>query len=161
MWLISLPGFESVIFRIQGRSGNAWCNMLGGYHSPLLLLSRPIEFNIILPSMIRSSKWTLPFIFSDKNLYAFLSSHVCYMPHDLIIQMIFGNEYFTNYETLHYVIFSNILSHLVSNILVSIMASNTLSLYKKSYLCNRPRGPMELWDVEAPTFSRQSAHRWR
>jgi hypothetical protein len=26
---------------------------------------------------------------------------------------------------------------------------------------NRPWGPIRLWDVESPTFSRQSAHRWR
>jgi hypothetical protein len=26
--------------------------------------------------------------------------------------------------------------------------------------CNRPWGPIELWDVKAPTFSRQSTHRW-
>jgi hypothetical protein len=34
-------------------------------------------------------------------------------------------------------------------------------LKKKSYPCNRPWRPIELWDVEAPTFSRHSAHRWR
>jgi hypothetical protein len=33
--------------------------------------------------------------------------------------------------------------------------------YMESYLCNRPWRPIGLWDVEAPTFSRQSAHRWR
>jgi hypothetical protein len=27
--------------------------------------------------------------------------------------------------------------------------------------CNRPWRPIAVWDVEAPTFSRQSAHRWR
>jgi hypothetical protein len=31
----------------------------------------------------------------------------------------------------------------------------------KSYPCNRPWRPIGLWDVEAPTHSRQSAHRWR
>jgi hypothetical protein len=31
----------------------------------------------------------------------------------------------------------------------------------KSYPCNRPWRPMGPWDVEAPTFCRQSAHRWR
>jgi hypothetical protein len=30
-----------------------------------------------------------------------------------------------------------------------------------SYPCNRPWRPIGLWDVEAPTFFRQSAHRWR
>jgi hypothetical protein len=32
---------------------------------------------------------------------------------------------------------------------------------KKSCPCNRLWRPIELWDVETPTFSRQSAHRWR
>jgi hypothetical protein len=31
----------------------------------------------------------------------------------------------------------------------------------KSYPCNKPWRPIGLWDVEASTFSRQSAHRWR
>jgi hypothetical protein len=31
----------------------------------------------------------------------------------------------------------------------------------KSYPCNRPWRPIELWDVEVFTFSRQSAHKWR
>jgi hypothetical protein len=31
----------------------------------------------------------------------------------------------------------------------------------KSYPCNMPWRPIGMWDVEAPTFSRQSAHRWR
>jgi hypothetical protein len=40
------------------------------------------------------------------------------------------------------------------------------SVYKcfpwcKSYPCDRPWRPIGLWDVEDPTFSRQSAHRWR
>jgi hypothetical protein len=30
-----------------------------------------------------------------------------------------------------------------------------------SYLCNRPWRQIELWEVEAPLFSRQSADRWR
>jgi hypothetical protein len=29
------------------------------------------------------------------------------------------------------------------------------------YPCNRPWRPIWLWDVEAPIFSRQSAHRWQ
>jgi hypothetical protein len=32
---------------------------------------------------------------------------------------------------------------------------------KYSYPCNRPWWPIGLWHVEAPTLSRQSAHRWR
>jgi hypothetical protein len=34
-------------------------------------------------------------------------------------------------------------------------------MLKARYPCNRPWRPISLWDVEAPTFSRQSAHRWR
>jgi hypothetical protein len=34
-------------------------------------------------------------------------------------------------------------------------------VYGKSYLCIRPWRPMEPWNVEAPTFSRQSAHNGR
>jgi hypothetical protein len=30
-----------------------------------------------------------------------------------------------------------------------------------NYPCNRPWRPIGLWDVEAPTFSKQSALRWR
>jgi hypothetical protein len=30
-----------------------------------------------------------------------------------------------------------------------------------SYPCNRPWRPIGLWDVEAPTYYRQSVHRWR
>jgi hypothetical protein len=32
---------------------------------------------------------------------------------------------------------------------------------RESYPCNRLWRPKGLWDVEAPTFSRQSVHRWR
>jgi hypothetical protein len=32
---------------------------------------------------------------------------------------------------------------------------------KESYPSNRPWRPIWLWDVEGPTLSRQSAHRWR
>jgi hypothetical protein len=32
---------------------------------------------------------------------------------------------------------------------------------KKNYPCTRPWRPIGLWDIEAPIFSRQSAHRWR
>jgi hypothetical protein len=35
------------------------------------------------------------------------------------------------------------------------------TMKKKIYACNRPWRPIGLWDVEAPTFSTQSAHRWR
>jgi hypothetical protein len=39
-------------------------------------------------------------------------------------------------------------------------ASNRNDYEVKSYPRNRPWRPIELWDVEDPTLSRQSAHRW-
>jgi hypothetical protein len=39
--------------------------------------------------------------------------------------------------------------------------SSTKLKKKQSYPCNRPWRPIGLWDVEAPTSSRQSAHTWR
>jgi hypothetical protein len=35
-----------------------------------------------------------------------------------------------------------------------------LTTCRKSYPCNRPWRPIELWVVEVPTFSRKSANRW-
>jgi hypothetical protein len=35
------------------------------------------------------------------------------------------------------------------------------SLDRLRYLCNSPWRPIELWDVDASTFSTQSANRWR
>jgi hypothetical protein len=43
--------------------------------------------------------------------------------------------------------------------LVTVLAE--LPWGSKSYPFNRPRRPTGLRDVKAPTFSRQSAHRWR
>jgi hypothetical protein len=39
--------------------------------------------------------------------------------------------------------------------------ANITNSFTKSYPCNRPWRPIGLWDIEDPTFSRQSAHRWR
>jgi hypothetical protein len=36
-----------------------------------------------------------------------------------------------------------------------------ICIHPKSYPCNRPWRLIGLWDVEVPTVSRQSAHRWR
>jgi hypothetical protein len=42
-------------------------------------------------------------------------------------------------------------------------SSHICVLYKVrwSYPCNRPWRPIGLWEVEAPTFTRQSAYIWR
>jgi hypothetical protein len=44
------------------------------------------------------------------------------------------------------------------------MFQDPIRLYgdsSENYPCNRPWRPIGLWDVEAPTFSRHSSHRWR
>jgi hypothetical protein len=47
----------------------------------------------------------------------------------------------------------------LSTRLYRIISQKTVTA--KSNPCNRPRRPRGLWDVKAPTFSRQSAHRWQ
>jgi hypothetical protein len=44
---------------------------------------------------------------------------------------------------------------------ITCFTSGTKGKKGKAYPCNRPWRPIGLWYVEAPTFSRQSAHRWR
>jgi hypothetical protein len=43
---------------------------------------------------------------------------------------------------------------------VSLTQNLYARLQNQSYPCNRSWRPIGLWDVEAPIFSRQSAHRW-
>jgi hypothetical protein len=57
-----------------------------------------IQFNIILPSMLKSPKWSLPFRFSDQIVNAFLISHMsstCSVLHILVdlVTAIIGEEY--------------------------------------------------------------------
>jgi hypothetical protein len=49
------------------------------------------------------------------------------------------------------------------SLLKSVVTHYTLFMHSsyKSYPCNGPWRPISLRDVEAPTFSRQSPHRWR
>jgi hypothetical protein len=61
------------------------------------------HFNIILPSMIKSSKWSLPSKLYDQNFV--LISHFILL--DFII-LIFCEEYKWMYEALHHTIFSSL-----------------------------------------------------
>jgi hypothetical protein len=56
-----------------------------------------------------------------------------------------------------------IMSHLMNNFYSYVQQGFSLKCKKGkvSYPCDRPWKPTELRDVEAPTFSRQSAQRWR
>jgi hypothetical protein len=44
---------------------------------------------------------------------------------------------------------------------LTVTVFDTADCIHKSYTCNRPWRPIGLWDVKAPTISRQSAHRWQ
>jgi hypothetical protein len=64
----------------------------------LSILFLNIRFNIILPSVPKSSKWHFPFRFSDQNCYEFLiapTRATCLSNRifDLIALLIFGEEY--------------------------------------------------------------------
>jgi hypothetical protein len=59
-----------------------------------------------------------------------------------------------------YIVYSSVpFSRLVSSL--SALLQRKLELKRQSYPCNRPWRPIGLWDVEAPTSSTQSGHRWR
>jgi hypothetical protein len=44
---------------------------------------------------------------------------------------------------------------------VAVLLPFYVEVKVKLYPCNRPCRPIGLWDIEAPIFSVQSAHRWR
>jgi hypothetical protein len=63
-------------------------------------------------------------------------------------------------------VFAQILSFIFNNycfvtISYQKICMGLIKLKKVKPSCNGLWRPMRLWDVEAPTFSRQSAHRWR
>ena len=95
-----------------------------------------IHFNVILPSMPWSAKWSFILRFPHQNpVYNSPLLHMCYMPHPSHLsqfdhQIIFVEQYrsltFSLCRFLHYPI---ALSVLGPNILLNILFSNTLSLH--------------------------------
>jgi hypothetical protein len=68
-----------------------------------------IHSNIIFPSMPRNSKWSLPFMLSNKNIVSISHlSHLCYMPHPLTS---LPKQYFvkSSIYVAHYAVFSSFL----------------------------------------------------
>jgi hypothetical protein len=50
--------------------------------------------------------------------------------------------------------------HILSQLnTVHTVTHSFFKMKRQNYSCDRPRKPIGLWDVEAPTFSRESAHR--
>ena len=94
-----------------------------------------IYINIILPFKTGSSKWPLSLSFPTKSLYTPLLSHIrttflaCLILLDIITRKILGVKYrslsFSKCSFLHYPVTSSLLR---SNILLSTLFSNTLSL---------------------------------
>jgi hypothetical protein len=93
-----------------------------------------VWFNIFLPCTSRAPNLLFPWDLSNRNICAFLMWLVCFLP---VSFPWFGRRNSARCR------------------------GDSYRKIKKNYTCNRPWRPIGLWDVEAPTFSRQSAHRWR
>jgi len=93
-----------------------------------------MHFNIILPSMPRSSKWFISHRFTHQNPVYTSLPHTCYMPCpfillNLIPQIKFGEEYRSLSSSLCAFLHSPITSSLLGpNILLNTLFTNTLSL---------------------------------
>ena len=93
-----------------------------------------IHFNIILPSMPGSSKWSLSHRFTHKNPVYTSLPHTCYIPCpfillNLIPRIKFGEEYRSLSSSLCTFLHSPITLFLLGpNILLNTIFSNTLSL---------------------------------
>jgi hypothetical protein len=124
-------------------------NQINPIHTTPFYFSK-INFNIILSPMSGSSYWPFSFLLSHQNpLCIPLPFHACYMPclsHPPWLDH-------CNYSTWWRV-------HAIKLVIMQFYPTSChfISFLSKS---NRPWRPIGFWDVEAPTFSRQSAHRWR
>jgi len=91
-----------------------------------------IHCNIILPSTLRFSSWSLPFRFTDKIFVGiYYLSHSCYMSHHpwFLTQVIFCEDYTLWSSSLCSFLQSSVIFFLLRpNILLSTMFSNTLSI---------------------------------
>ena len=128
-----------------GGSGFNPPNPLSVCHCPILSQINPVHasiplsedhLNIILPSTPGSSKWFSPSGLPTETLYTPLLApiHAICRAHfilfDLITRIIFGEEYRSLSSSLFRFLHSSVTSYLLgSNILLSILFSNTLSLY--------------------------------
>jgi hypothetical protein len=108
--------------------------------------------------------WFVPTqkIFQNKSncfYWFYVITAICFGPHWRPSSGSFI-KYVSRYWNIHVIV--NPYNHNTCNIkIVKIFDSFLVAKNKRlSYPCNRPWRPIGLWDVEAPTFCRQSAHRW-
>jgi len=107
----------------------------GPYPQPQLPPCFSKLYSNILPSMPMSSKWFLPFRFSDqKYVCVYHLLHASYTPHPLpflnLISLTITGEKYKLWSSLCKFLQSSVTSCLSSsNILLSALFSNTLSLY--------------------------------
>jgi hypothetical protein len=109
------------------------------------------------------SKCFLPFMLSSCNIYACLICLICTTcPARLIVILFSCNNIWwgeANYEEINTALILNLYSKCLC--LEVLFCSAVTCFCKWSYSCKKLWRPMGLWDFEAPTFSRQSVHRWR
>ena len=119
-WEVNRFSDSQEILRILWNSKVCYClhkrsysetNQSSSYHIPLL----EDHFNITIPSMPGSVKWSLTFMFPHWNtVCTYPLPRTCYMPcpSHLITQIIYGEECRTPcYEVLYVIFFLNIYPH--------------------------------------------------
>jgi hypothetical protein len=147
-----------VLFSLKNKIRNTTASYLSKIH---VILSS--HLHLCLSSSL------VPCRFPIKIPYASLFSYICARcPAHLVILvliiLIILDES-TSYDASHDAVLSILLSLHLSLVWTfsSAPCSQIPSVYvkNKSCPCNRPWRPIGVWEVEALTSSRQSAHRWR
>jgi hypothetical protein len=110
----------------------------------LISAAMPIRCIWLLFMLQLKHAWTtLPFVYYTSKLYCLLNDSI------LIFFCISSNEYYP------------LKSDDKLDSCINIFTLRSILTELSGSPCNRPWRPIGLWDVEAPTFSRQSAHRWQ
>jgi hypothetical protein len=164
-WLKSPPNYPKNEYSgpfIGDKTSEAW-RSLTGVHCQNHERSMPHDDNFSCNNQTESIKWT----------HRILSSKVAAFLHNVIPSYFIRRHIFSNRDTTaertkqsnKWIKYCNKTWHVYAlklQLFYKYLNQLHIHLYKtENYPCNRPCRPIGLGDVEAPTFSRQSAHRWR